>query len=183
MMIDACNLFCYFRSNRGGLITFHGPGQLVAYPILDLRQFVSSSHTGKRLTLLGMKWYVDTLEEIVIRTLDKNYEISAFRSPDTGVWVDAKNEKKICAMGVHNSDLVTCHGLALNRNTDMSWFNHIVPCGIVGKGVTSLSKELDRDVIVDEVDPLLVEQFEENLNCDIKEVEVEHEEFENKLIA
>ena len=121
-----------------------------------------------------MKWYVDTLEEIVIQTLGKNFGLNGYRSPDTGVWVqDSENkEKKICAMGVHNSDLVTCHGLALNCNTDLNWYNHIVPCGIVGKGVTSLSQELEKEVKIEDVDPMLVEQFEENLGCHIKPVDI-----------
>ena len=163
----------YFRSNRGGLITFHGPGQLVVYPILDLRQFVSCNQTGKRLALFSMKCYVHTLEEIVIQTLQQNFDMHAFRSPDTGVWVDTQNEKKICAMGVHNSDLVTCHGLALNCNIDLTWFNHIVPCGIVGKGVTSLTQETNRKVTVEEVDPLILKQFEQHLNCNVKPMKYE----------
>ena len=81
--------------------------------------------------------------------------------------MNESNEQKICAMGVHNSDLVTCHGLALNCDIDLSWFHHIVPCGIEGKGVTSLSQELQRPVSVEEVQPLLVEQFETLFNCNV----------------
>jgi len=177
----------FYRSNRGGLITFHGPGQLVAYPILDLRQFVpnTSNQSGKRLTLMGMKWYVDILEEIVIQTLGKNFGLNGYRSPDTGVWVQDSEgkEKKICAMGVHNSDLVTCHGLALNCNIDLNWYNHIVPCGIVGKGVTSLSQELEKEVKIEDVDPMLVEQFEENLGCHIKPVDIlNHSEYSVDMV-
>merc|ERR1740131_609887 len=110
----------FVRSNRGGLITFHGPGQLVAYPILDLNQFIKDSDlSGKKRKLLSMKWYIETLEEVIIQTLKSGSNIEGFRSPHTGVWVNKSNEKKICAMGVHNSDLVTSHGLALNCDIDL----------------------------------------------------------------
>ena len=161
----------FVRSNRGGLITFHGPGQLVAYPILDLRQFVNlkqADKRSKRLHLLGMKWYVNTLEEVVIQTLKKGFNIEAFRSPHTGVWVQHREqEKKICAMGIHSKDLVTCHGLALNYDIDLSWYHHIVPCGIEDKGVTSLSQHLQRPVSVQDVEPHLLKQFEECFGCQI----------------
>merc|ERR1712043_10028 len=164
----------FYRSNRGGLITFHGPGQLVAYPILDLRQFVpnTSNQSGMKLTLMGMKWYVDTLEEIVIQTLGKNFGLIGYRSPDTGVWVQDSEgkEKKICAMGVHNSDLVTCHGLALNCDIDLSWFDHIVPCGIEGKGVTSLTNQLQKTITVQETQSKLVKEFENCFSCIVDEV-------------
>lgn len=160
----------FVRSNRGGLITFHGPGQLVVYPILDLKQFVHSDLGGKRLKLLGMKWYLNNLEDVVIQTLKTNFALNAFRSPCTGVWVNkGHNERKICAMGVLSSDLVTCHGLALNCNIDLKWFDHIIPCGIKGKGVTSLSKELRRDVNVQETQSYLIEQFEKVFSCDMFE--------------
>ena len=120
-----------------------------------------------------MKWYVNTLEEIVIQTLQQNFDMYAFRSPDTGVWVDTQHEKKICAMGVHNSDLVTCHGLALNCNIDLTWFNHIVPCGIAGKGVTSLTQESNRKVTVEEVHPLILKQFEQYFNCTVNPMKYE----------
>lgn len=160
----------FVRSNRGGLITFHGPGQLVAYPILDLRKFMTSINltSDKRLKLLGMKWYINTLEEVVIQTLKHGFDLHGFRSPNTGVWVGQEpQEMKICAMGVHNNDLVTCHGLALNCNTDLSWFNHIVPCGIEGKGVTSLSQELKRQVPIAEAESVLIEQFSHLFNCQV----------------
>ena len=90
-----------------------------------------------------------------------------FRSPHTGVWVNTNNEKKICAMGVHNSDLVTSHGLALNCDIDLTWFTHIIPCGIEGKGVTSLSKEMNRIVGIQETQSYFLEQFEKHYSCEM----------------
>lgn len=140
--------FC--RTNRGGLITFHGPGQLVCYPILNLGCFKKS-----------VRWYVCELERTVIKMCGK-FGIKASTSPDTGVWV---GDNKICAIGIHCGRYITSHGLALNCNTDMSWFDNIVPCGIVGKGVTSLSQELERDVPPEEAIPELLEAFTEQFNC------------------
>jgi lipoyl(octanoyl) transferase len=123
----------YFHINRGGDITFHGPGQLVVYPILDLENFFTDIHR-----------YMRALEESVIQTL-KDYDITAGRIPGlTGVWIDPQDEKaarKICAFGVKTSRWVTMHGLALNVNTDLHYFDHIIPCGIHDKQVTSLEKE------------------------------------------
>jgi len=161
----------FVRSNRGGLITFHGPGQLVAYPILDLNQFIGSEFSGRKRKLLGMKWYIEILEEVIIQTLKTGFNLEGFRSPHTGVWVNKENEKKICAMGVHNSDLVTSHGLALNCDIDMTWFDHIVPCGIEGKGVTSLSHETSRTVGIQETQSYFFEQFEKLYSCRIIESE------------
>ncbi len=112
----------FHRADRGGLITFHGPGQLVAYPILNLRSFVPEK--ASRKALLGMKWYIHQLEEAVIATCDSLGLAGAHRSPHTGVWLGGKGqggepEKKVCAMGVHNSGFVTTHGLAINCNTDL----------------------------------------------------------------
>merc|ERR1719357_1142366 len=110
---------------------------------------VSERRHLKQLRVMGMRWYVHTLEQTVMDTLHAAYGLKTHRSPHTGVWTtsggqDENEEKKICAMGVHNSDLVTSHGLALNCNIDLAWFDHIVPCGIEGKGVTSLTQELGR---------------------------------------
>src|SRR5690606_31463161 len=119
--------------NRGGDITYHGPGQIVGYPILDLDNFFTDIHL-----------YLRTLEEAVILTL-ADYGISAGRFPGyTGVWIDADNEKarKICALGVRASRWVTMHGFAFNVNTDLSYFKNIVPCGIDDKAVTSMEHEL-----------------------------------------
>ena len=153
----------FVRTKRGGLITFHGPGQLVAYPILNLRDFAPEN--SRRKALLGMKWYVHTLEQMVI-DLIKEFGVVGTRSPHTGVWV---GNSKICAMGVHNSNMVTSHGLALNCDTDLDWFNHIVPCGIQGAGVTSLTQEVgkDRRIKVHDVEELLVNQFSKTFDCEI----------------
>ena len=132
----------FFTTNRGGDITFHGPGQLVGYPILDLENFFTDIHKYLRL-----------LEEMIILTL-KEYGLEGTRSPgETGVWLDVGTPfaRKICAMGVKASRWVTMHGFALNVNTDLSYFGYIVPCGIQGKEVTSLERELKRTVPLDEV--------------------------------
>lgn len=125
----------YYKINRGGDITYHGPGQIVGYPILDLENFFTDIHKYLRL-----------LEEVVIRTLAE-YDLKAGRSEgETGVWLDVGTPfaRKICAMGVRASRWVTMHGFALNVNTDLGYFDHIVPCGIKGKAVTSLNVELGK---------------------------------------
>ncbi len=132
----------FYQTNRGGDITFHGPGQLVVYPIFDLDNFFTDIHK-----------YLRFLEEAVIETL-KEYGLNGSRSQgETGVWLEVGTPfaRKICAMGVRASRWVTMHGLAFNINTDLSYFDHIVPCGIQGKGVTSLSKELGREIGLEEV--------------------------------
>jgi lipoyl(octanoyl) transferase len=138
-----------FDCDRGGDVTFHGPGQIVGYPIFDLRAFPSSD--TKRKTL-GVIEYVRRLEEVLIRTC-ANFGIATKRIPDlTGVWTDgATKEAKIAALGVHISRGVTSHGLALNVNTDLSFFDLIIPCGITSKPVTSMSKELGRDLSLEDV--------------------------------
>lgn len=124
----------YYHINRGGDITYHGPGQLVVYPVLDLENFFTDIHQYMRL-----------LEESVIQTL-KEFGVESGRIAGlTGVWLDADNKakaRKICALGVKMSRWVSLHGLALNINTELNYFNHIVPCGIDDKAVTSLKKEL-----------------------------------------
>jgi len=150
----------FVRTNRGGLITFHGPGQLVAYPILNLREFVPES--GRRKALLGMKWYVNMLEQMVIDLLNEQWKLLGNRSPHTGVWL---GNNKVCAVGVHNSDLITSHGIALNCTTDMDWFRHIVPCGIQGAGVTSIKEQGVEDAGVDIVATKLVDQFSKSFDC------------------
>lgn len=148
----------FFKTNRGGLITFHGPGQMVAYPILNLKDFKPS-----------IRWYVCHIEKTII-DLCKEFGISANTSPDTGVWV---GDKKICAIGVHGSRYITTHGLALNCNTDLKWFDHIVPCGIEGKGVTSVSRELNRDVSIDEVEEPFLQSFSKIFQCKLEELDVD----------
>ena len=140
----------FYATNRGGDITFHGPGQIVGYPILDLDNFFTDIHKYLRL-----------LEEMVILTL-KEYGIVGTRSEgETGVWLDIGTPfaRKICALGVRASRWVTMHGFALNVNTDLSYFDHIIPCGIQGKGVSSLAKELGREVALDEVKAKLKYHF------------------------
>jgi len=132
----------YYKINRGGDITYHGPGQIVGYPILDLDNFFTDIHL-----------YLRTLEEAVILTL-ADYSITAGRYEGfTGVWLDADNEKarKICAMGVRCSRWVTMHGFAFNVNVDLDYFKNIVPCGIDDKDVTSMQRELGRALDMEEV--------------------------------
>ena len=133
----------FYKINRGGDITYHGPGQLVGYPILDLENFFTDIHKYLRL-----------LEEAIILTLQE-YEINSGRIEGlTGVWLDhleQKNPRKICAMGVKSSRWVTMHGFAFNVNVDLNYFNHIVPCGIDDKAVTSLKAELNREIPIEEV--------------------------------
>ena len=127
----------YYKINRGGDITYHGPGQLVMYPIFDLDQFFTDIHK-----------YMRFLEEAIILTLSE-FGIEAGRVEGlTGVWLDGgtPKERKICAMGVKSSRWVTMHGIALNVNTDLTYFNHIVPCGISDKSVTSMQAELGTEV-------------------------------------
>jgi lipoyl(octanoyl) transferase len=150
----------YYKINRGGDITYHGPGQLVVYPILDLENFFTDIHKYLRL-----------LEEVVIKILD-DYGIKSGRSGgETGVWLDAdtKKARKICAIGVHCSRWVTKHGLAFNVNADMSYFQHIVPCGITDKAVTSLEKELGRKVDMEEVKRRFKKYFADIFECELNE--------------
>ncbi len=133
----------YFQINRGGDITYHGPGQLVGYPILDLENFFTDIHK-----------YLRYLEEAIILTL-KEYDIEAGRIKGlTGVWLDAEDPdkaRKIAAFGVRCSRWITMHGFAFNINTDLSYFGNIIPCGIEDKAVTSLQKELGREIEMEEV--------------------------------
>ncbi|MCC7231600.1 MAG: lipoyl(octanoyl) transferase LipB [Bacteroidia bacterium] len=144
-MLQLKNLSATFvKNNRGGDITYHGPGQLVGYPILDLDHFFTDIHK-----------YLRMLEESVIWTL-RRYGIEGSRYPGyTGVWLDPEDPRqarKICAIGVRCSRWVTMHGFALNVNTDLSYFDHIVPCGITGKKVTSMEKELGKKIDLNEVE-------------------------------
>lgn len=132
----------YFKSDRGGDITYHGPGQLVVYPIIDLEDFK-----------LGTKEYIYKLEYLIIDVL-KEYGLSGELSKgNIGVWLDAgkQNERKLCSIGVKVSRGITMHGLALNVNTDLSYFNHINPCGFIDKGVSSMKNELEREIDLEEV--------------------------------
>jgi lipoyl(octanoyl) transferase len=152
----------YFKTNRGGDITFHGPGQLVGYPILDLENF--SRDIGK---------YLRNLEAVVIDTLSF-YGLKGERSPgETGVWLDPAIpglERKICALGVRCSRWITMHGFAFNVNTDLSYFDHIVPCGIQNKKVTSLANELGSEVPMEEVKKMMKKSFENIFDVELAAV-------------
>ncbi|KAA2241858.1 lipoyl(octanoyl) transferase LipB [Chitinophaga agrisoli] len=149
----------FVPSNRGGDITFHGPGQIVGYPILDLENF---------FTDLGR--YLRSLEEVVIRTV-ADYGVTAGRSKgETGVWIAPEQPteaRKICAMGVRCSRWITMHGFALNVNTDLNYFNDIIPCGITDKKVTSLEQELGRQVPLEEVKATLRKHFAEVFEAEL----------------
>jgi len=149
----------FFRINRGGDITYHGPGQIVGYPIFDLEKFYTD--IGK---------YLRNLEEVVILTMAE-YGLKGERSPgETGVWIDPERrgyERKICAIGVRASRWVTMHGFALNVNTSLDYFNFIIPCGIQNKQVTSLQKELGREVDMNEVKEKLKKNFERVFEIDL----------------
>lgn len=142
----------FVKTNRGGDITYHGPGQLVGYPILDLENFKPDIH-----------WYMRSLEEVIIKTIN-DYGLKGERSKgETGVWLDVGKPfaRKICAMGVKASRWVTMHGFALNVNPDLKYFEYIIPCGIKDKAVTSLERELGNPVPMDEVKAKVKLYFEE----------------------
>ncbi len=149
----------YFATNRGGDITFHGLQQIVGYPILDLEKF--ETDIGK---------YLRRLEEVIILTLTE-YGLKGERSKgETGVWLEADvqgRERKICAMGVRCSRWVTMHGFAFNINTDLSYFNHIIPCGIENKQVTSLQKELGRTIDFEEAKEKVKRNFEKIFDAEL----------------
>lgn len=148
----------FFHIDRGGDITFHGPGQLVGYPILDLEMIG-----------IGLRDYIHSLEEAAIRTVG-HYGIKAGRSEGaSGVWLDAGTTKmrKICAIGVRSSRFVTMHGFGLNVNTDLGWFEKINPCGFRDRGVTSIQRETGREISMDEVKDLMTNHLSELLNVKI----------------
>ncbi len=149
----------FFKTNRGGDITFHGLEQIVGYPILDLEKFYTD--IGK---------YLRSLEEVIIQTIAE-YGLKGERSPgETGVWLDPGsrgNERKICAMGIRCSRWITMHGFALNVNTDLSYFNNIIPCGIQNKQVTSIEKELKKPVDIEEVKKKLLVNFQYVFSAEI----------------
>jgi len=141
----------FYKINRGGDITYHGPGQIVGYPIFDLE-----------VMNLQIKSYIYNLEEAIIQTI-REYGLEGERLDGaTGVWLDTKvpgNARKICAIGVKASRYVSMHGFALNVNTDLTYFNHINPCGFIDKGVTSLQKELGKPLDMDEVKSKLLKKI------------------------
>ena len=150
----------FYKINRGGDITYHGPGQIVGYPIIDLENFFTDIHK-----------YLRSLEEVIIRTL-ADYGIKGERSEgETGVWLDVGTPfaRKICAMGVRASRWVTMHGFALNVNTDLGYFDNIIPCGIRGKAVTSLNVELSKEKVdTEEVKRYILKHFKEIFGVSIK---------------
>ncbi|MEN8878605.1 MAG: lipoyl(octanoyl) transferase LipB [Polaribacter sp.] len=140
----------FYKINRGGDITYHGPGQIVGYPILDLENFFTDIHKYLRL-----------LEETIILTIAE-YGIKGTRSEgETGVWLDAGTPfaRKICAMGIRSSRWVTMHGFALNANANLGYFDNIIPCGIRGKAVTSMEAELNRKVDIEEIKSKILKHF------------------------
>ena len=149
----------FFKTNRGGDITFHGKQQIVGYPILDLEKFYTD--IGK---------YLRNLEDVIMLTL-ADYGLKGERSVgETGVWLDAQipgHERKICAMGVRTSRWITMHGFALNVNTDLSYFNNIIPCGIQNKQVTSLEKELGRKIVFEEAKESVKNNFEKVFDVEL----------------
>jgi lipoyl(octanoyl) transferase len=154
----------FYKINRGGDITYHGPGQIVGYPILDLENFFTDIHK-----------YLRFLEEMIILTLAE-YDIKAERSPgETGVWLDVGTPfaRKICAMGVRASRWVTMHGFALNVNANLGYFDNIIPCGIRGKAVTSLNVELGvKEVSITEVKEKLLKHFTNLFEAEIKTIQI-----------
>jgi lipoyl(octanoyl) transferase len=147
----------FFKINRGGDITYHGPGQIVGYPILDLENFFTDIHKYLRL-----------LEESIILTIAE-YGLKGTRSEgETGVWLDVGTPfaRKICALGVRASRWITMHGFALNVNTNLGYFDHIIPCGIRGKAVTSMQLELGKEIDVEEVKEKIKKHF-----CDLFEAQ------------
>ena len=142
----------YFQINRGGDITFHGPEQLVGYPILDLDKFKTD-----------LSWYLRSIEDVIILTMAEYGIVGGRSKGETGVWIDTDvkgKERKICAIGIKCSRWVTMHGFAFNVNTNLSYFNNIIPCGIVNKKVTSLEKELGRKVDMNEVKEKVKNNFQ-----------------------
>jgi lipoyl(octanoyl) transferase len=141
----------FFKIDRGGDITYHGPGQIVGYPIFDLEAMS-----------IGLKEYIHKMEEVIIQVLEKYNIIATRLEGATGVWLDVEipqKARKICAIGVKSSRYVTMHGFAFNVNTDLEFYHYINPCGFVDKGVTSMQKELGREIDMEEVKVLLKDAF------------------------
>jgi lipoyl(octanoyl) transferase len=148
----------FYPIDRGGDITYHGPGQIVGYPILNLERFQKDIH-----------WYLRQLEEVIIRTL-KLFDISGKRSQgETGVWI---GNEKIAALGIKVSRWVTMHGFAFNVHPDLSYFEKIIPCGIFHKGVTSMSEVLREHISLDRVVSILYKEFESVFNVDLVPIEI-----------
>ena len=149
----------YVKTNRGGDITYHGPGQIVGYPLIDLERFN-----------LQVKQYIANLEQSIILTL-KEFGLESERLPgSTGVWLEAGTAKarKICAIGVKASRFITMHGFAFNVNTNLEYFNHINPCGFIDKGITSMKKELGEEINIEKVKDVVKEKMEEVFGMNLK---------------
>lgn len=165
LLIDSIQLQAknatFYKINRGGDITYHGPGQLVAYPILDLEVFN-----------LGIKSYIEMLEESIIQTIAEFGLKGERLNGATGVWLDTNvpgKTRKICAIGVRASRYITMHGFAFNVNTDLNYFSYINPCGFTDKGVTSLSKELGREMDMTEIKKIVLNNLTHNFNWQLQE--------------
>jgi len=162
------NEISVYDIDRGGDITYHGPGQIVGYPIIDLNNWYKDTHK-----------YLRALEEVIIQTCSE-YNLDSKRNPKhTGVWL---NERKIAAIGIKVSRWITMHGFAFNVNTDLNLFNGIIPCGIQDKEVTSLSKELNRKVDIQEVKEKLLKNFKEIFNYSLISVKSREELIQSKLV-
>jgi lipoyl(octanoyl) transferase len=141
----------FYKINRGGDITYHGPGQIVGYPIIDLENYK-----------IGVREYIEKMEDAIIATIAEYGLSGGLKEGATGVWLDSTHKvraRKICAIGVRVSRYVTMHGFALNVNTDMRYFNYINPCGFATYGVTSIQQEMGREIPVDEVKSIIKEKF------------------------
>lgn len=155
----------YWHINRGGDITYHGPGQITGYPVFDLEKFKTSA-----------SWFIETIEDAVMDALTQ-FGITSQRIDGlTGIWIKGdqpEEDRKICAIGVKMSRWVSIHGFALNVGADLSYFDQIVPCGIDDKGVTSISKELGRTITIDEVEPVLKAAFEKHFNMQLEAQDIQ----------
>jgi|TARA_B100001059_G_scaffold113262_1_gene113472 lipoyl(octanoyl) transferase len=148
----------FYKINRGGDITYHGPGQIMGYPIIDLDNFFTD-----------INLYLRKLEEVIINTL-KSFDLEGFTiSGETGVWVKDKKglSKKICAFGIRASRWVTMHGFSFNINPDLNYFNNIIPCGIKDKGVTSVSELKNRNIEINEIKNILLENFSHSFDAEL----------------
>lgn len=155
------NQISVFEIDRGGDITYHGPGQVVGYPIIDLANWRKDTHV-----------YLRTLEQVIIDVCN-HYGLAASANPEyTGVWIE---DRKICAIGIKISKWVTMHGFAFNVNTDLSLYNGIIPCGIIDKDVTSLQNELNRTIDMDEIKNLILSNFKKNFSYEVQSTAIEVE--------
>jgi lipoate-protein ligase B len=158
----------YIHSQRGGQITFHGPGQLVGYPIINLKEFN-----------IGVREYVQNLEAM-IQTVCQEFDIETMTTADTGVWIK-NSPRKIAALGIQVQRHITSHGFALNCDTDLKWFDQIIPCALPGKSATSLSKESLREVTVTELTPKLIEAFGRQFNARMENLALSNSSLDREI--